>query len=272
MQARASGVLLHPGSLPGTYGMGDFGPHARYFVDWLCKAGQQLWQILPFAPPGCGNSPYMSAATMAGDPLLVSPELLVADGLVTEDILAGWNGSAHNPNHIDYDATGQFRHRVLREAAARFFELRRDGQTEGTGEFDTWCRDNTHWAPDYALFMALKDRHGNLPWWQWPGGLKHRQPDALDHASSELADEVLFWQFVQWQFDRQWQLFREKTRGFTCHAGAETREPWVDERIRELTGVDGFLQKKLYGTLGYRLRKLLRPWHANSGHLHYIRI
>lgn len=216
MQARSSGVLLHPGSLPGPYGIGDFGADARHFVDWLARAGQQLWQVLPFAPPGCGNSPYMSAATMAGDPLLISPDVLVSDGFLDPEVLDHWHGPQHDNNRIEFAAAGHFRHRVLREAGARFLALDGGQPAESIRKhidsFDTWCQNNAQWAIDYAMFMALRSEHHDLPWWQWPDALARREPDALLTVSSRLADEIRFWQFVQWQFDRQWRDVRDYAR------------------------------------------------------------
>lgn len=207
---RSSGILLHPTSLPGRFGSGDFGPSAYHFVDWLAVAGQHLWQVLPFAPPGCGDSPYMSVSTLAGDPMLVSPELLLDQGLLCGHDAAGWPDATGNDRHrIDFSSSRQFRMDVLRRASR---SLATGGSPDHAGltrRFDQWRSDNAWWADDYALFMALSDSQNNMSWHDWPAALRSRAAKALSEARQTFSAEILFWQFVQWQFDMQWAGVRQ---------------------------------------------------------------
>ncbi|MGC1440911.1 MAG: 4-alpha-glucanotransferase [Burkholderiaceae bacterium] len=214
MDKRSSGVLLHPSSLPGRFGSGDFGPESRHFVDWLAGAGQHFWQVLPFAPPGSGNSPYMSMSTLAGDPMLVSPENLVAQGLLPASHLETWVGSADSaPEKIDFLASGTFRRQALSDAFRRFDSKGADNSADYVEALDksfaSWCADNAWWAPDYALYMSISDAHDGQTWQSWPLELRARQANAISAAQQQYATQIRFWLFVQWQFDRQWQEIRQ---------------------------------------------------------------
>lgn len=199
---RASGLLLHPTSLPSRFGVGDLGPGAREFLDVLVEAGQRWWQILPLGPTGYGNSPYQSYSSYAGNPLLISPERLADDGLLGP---ADWADMPEFPeDRVDFDAVIPAKERLLRRA----FEnagLLPDG-------FDDFVAANAGWLDDYALFMALKESHGGAAWFDWPHPLVTRDPDALAQAREELADQVRYFQFVQYVFDRQWRDFHAE-----CH-------------------------------------------------------
>ncbi len=204
---RASGILLHPTSLPGPHGSGDLGPDARRFVDWLAEAGQTLWQILPLNPPGPGNSPYMSPSVHAGNPLLISLEELARDGWLDRQAIDAAARSALRPQaRIDFEAAGRLRMTMLRQAASRFFE-----DTTATDairrEFHAWCESVRDWLDDYALFMAIAGAAG-VNWVGWPARLRDRDPDALAEAATTLAAALRFWRFVQWTFDRQWTALR----------------------------------------------------------------
>ena len=197
LQKRSAGVLLHTTSLPGPHGIGDFGPAAFQFVDWLVSAGQSVWQLLPTAPIGPANSPYQSVSAFAGSPLMVALEPLVAKGWLAAPELPEGGFDAHK---VDYCKVVPWRIGQLRAAAKGF------GAAADAGEhaaFDAWCSAQASWVDDYALFMAIETSYSGRPWWEWEAGLRHREPAALAAARAQHADEIVFWQFVQWQFDAQ---------------------------------------------------------------------
>lgn len=191
---RESGVLLHITSLPGPYGVGTMGTEAFQFVDFLKAAGQRCWQILPLTPTGYGDSPYQSCSTYAGNHYLIDLRQLVDEGLLTKEE-AGSINWGEDPGTVDFGALYRGRLDVLRLAYGRF---------EENGEFRTFCRENGSWLPDFALYMALKDRTGGTPWYRWEEGLKRREPGAVWKARQELKEEVRFYSFVQFLFFRQW--------------------------------------------------------------------
>ena len=192
---RSAGVLLHTTSLPGPHGIGDFGPASFQFVDWLVSAGQTIWQLLPTAPIGPGNSPYQSVSAFAGSPLMVALEPLVAKGWLAEPVLPEGGFDAHC---VDYGKVIPWRIGQLR-AAAKGFAAQADAASQAA--FAAWCAKHASWLDDYALFMALETFTHYKTWWQWDDGLRRREPAALAAARVEHADEIAFWQFVQWQFD-----------------------------------------------------------------------
>ncbi|MFW6161890.1 MAG: 4-alpha-glucanotransferase [Planctomycetota bacterium] len=196
---RAAGVLLHPTSLPGGFGIGELGEEARRFVDFLAAAGQSLWQILPLGPTGYGDSPYACFSAFAGNPLLLDLRRLADEG----DIAHGELDAAppFPDDTVDYGAVIGFKSRLLRQAAARF---RKGADAERRSAFERFCAENDAWLDAYALFRALKDEHGGAVWntWDWP--LASREPKALAAARERLADAVFEQRYVQWQFFRQW--------------------------------------------------------------------
>ena len=193
---RAAGVLLHITSLPGPHGIGDFGPAAYHFVDWLQSAGQRIWQVLPMTPIGPGNSPYQSVSAFAGSPLMVALEPLVARGWLTLGAVP-----AFAMHKVDFDAVIPWRMACLREAAAGFAARANATDRAALAE---WCRAEARWLDDYTLFMALETVNGGSPWWQWDAELAGRDDTALEAARAAHAAEVAFWQFVQWCFETQW--------------------------------------------------------------------
>lgn len=205
MTQRAAGVVLHPTSLPGPHGAGDFGPNAYYFVDWLHTAGQTLWQTLPLGPVGPGYSPYMGSSAFAGNPLLVAFEPLVQRGWLPVDSLhALWNDE-----RIDYAALVPWRLQKLREAFAGFEQL---ATVQERTELTVWADAQCDWLDDYCLFMALDQAHSPLLWPQWSPGLVCREPQAMAGARLHYAQEIAFWRFVQWQFELQWQAIKTYAR------------------------------------------------------------
>lgn len=205
--ARANGVLLHPTSLPGPWGIGDLGPQADCFADFLVAAGQSWWQLLPLGPTGYGNSPYMCFSALAGNSLLVSPERLVEDGLLSADEL-----ERHAPLPADrVDFPGAIK--LKRELLARSFETFQSSAPRAHREgLLSFVERHAVWLEDYALFMAIKESHRGQAWTRWEPELVSRKPQALQDASRRLRSRVEFHRYVQYVFFHQWHLLRE-----SCH-------------------------------------------------------
>ncbi len=197
LQQRSAGVLLHITSLPGPHGIGDFGPAAYQFVDWLCAAGQRIWQLLPSNPIGPGNSPYQSVSAFAGSPLMVALEPLVA---------AGWLDApstpqpAFNDARVEFDRVVPWRLAQLRAAAAGFFAGANSAQRAA---FADYISAQKSWLDDYSVFMALEVAHTGQAWWHWQPALRDRDLVALAAVRQQHSAEIQFWQFVQWCFDSQ---------------------------------------------------------------------
>lgn len=197
-QRRSSGILLHPTSLPGEFGIGELGQEARNFLDFLVDAGQSRWQMLPLGPTSFGDSPYQSFSAFAGNPLLLSTDALLRDGLVTEKDVATVRALPHD--HIDFGPLIEAKMALLRVAYARAQEQ----IGANTGIWDA------PWLADYALFMALKDRHHGAMWGEWAPELARRDPAALARARQELAEPIGFYRFCQERFFAEWdELKRE---------------------------------------------------------------
>jgi 4-alpha-glucanotransferase len=196
---RVCGVLLHPTSFPGPHGIGDLGPAAFRFVEWLARAKQRRWQVMPLGPTGIGDSPYASPSAFAGNPLLISLEWLAGDGLLEPDDFAAM------PDFHDwevlFDQVAAFKWPLLRRAYHRFLAGRAPDEHEA---FERFKVAESYWLDDYALFMACKSAYNNAPWSEWDEPLRKRTPAALTAARREYHDEIEFHQFVQFQFLRQW--------------------------------------------------------------------
>jgi 4-alpha-glucanotransferase len=204
---RRAGVLLHPTSLPGPHGAGDLGPAAGAFVEWLAEAGQRLWQVLPLAPTGYGDSPYQALSAFAGNPLLVSLDDLVARGWLSREALR--DVPRFRPGEADYAALIPWKARLLRTAAERFAAEATPGDRAGLEAFRA---REAGWLEDLALYLAVKEQHGGAPWTAWGAGLSRRDPDALSRARSALRAEIDAHVFAQWAFDLQWSALREYAR------------------------------------------------------------
>jgi 4-alpha-glucanotransferase len=199
---RFSGVLAHPTSLPGPHGIGDLGTEAYAFVDWLVRARQALWQILPLGPTGYGDSPYASYSAFAGNPLLISLDGLVEDGLLDASNLTHPD---FPEEQVDFDAVTSFKQRQLRRAAERFHA----GQGARLREDYAQFREaQAAWLEDYALFMALREESGGQLWSSWPRELALREPQALDAARTRLAEQIDAQRFMQFVFFRQWAALK----------------------------------------------------------------
>ncbi len=197
---RSAGVVLHITSLPGAHGLGDLGPQAWRFVDWLASAGQKVWQTLPVNPVGPGDSPYQSPSAFAGSAWMVALEPLEATGWLAAD-----EAPAFDQSRADYGAATRWRWQRLCEAATGFFAKALVPQRNA---FAHWCTEQAQWLPQWTLFAAIKDAHGGLPWWQWPAALAQRDPAALAAARQQHAQAITTHAFVQWCFDQQWQALR----------------------------------------------------------------
>ena len=205
---RASGVLLHPTSLPGPHGSGDFGPAAYHFVDWLRAAGQKLWQILPLGGIGPGNSPYMSTSAFAGNVLLIElAELHKRGWLEASEVEPAAGMQTHR---LDFAAIVPFRMERLARAARRFAAT---ASPEEQADLQAFCERHADWLPDYSLFMTLAERHGWSDWSDWDPPLAARHPAALAAAREAHAERIAFWTFCQWCFFRQWLALKSYANG-----------------------------------------------------------
>jgi 4-alpha-glucanotransferase len=196
---RASGILLHPTSLPGDFGIGDFGPQARTFVDFLRDAGQTYWQVLPLGPTGYGDSPYNCFSAFAGNTLLISPELLDADGLVEADHLA--SRPDFQDGKVDYGGVYEWKQILLPQAYATFANAGADALKS---EFASFCGEHKWWLDDYAAYRAIKASQGMKPWLEWPDPLKLREKGAMSAAMDQLSNQIEAEKFYQFLFFRQW--------------------------------------------------------------------
>ena len=201
---RASGILLHPTSLPGSHTIGDLGPNAYSFVDFLTRAQQTYWQILPLTPTGWGDSPYSSFSAFAGNTLLVSPQKLVESGLIGADRVPVSSEGA-DPSTVDYGAAYQLKTDVLWAA----FENFRNDRSKIGSAFEAFVDDNAFWLDDYALYGAIKAARDHKPWFEWEEPLKLRDEKALAKAAGELRDFILAEKFYQFVFLDQWYALRE---------------------------------------------------------------
>ncbi len=200
--SRSCGVLLHPTSLPGKYGVGDLGPAADDFVKFLAETGQTWWQMLPLGPVGPANSPYQSPSSFAGNPLLISPERMFEDGLVRRQDLRLSPGLPEG--HADFTAAGLAKERLFRAAFSR---LPKRSET-----LDAFRESHAAWLDDFTLYTVLKQAHEGRPWYDWEKELARRDPLALKKARAMHAEETRFLAFVQYVFDMQWRRLRESCR------------------------------------------------------------
>jgi 4-alpha-glucanotransferase len=196
---RASGILLHPTSFPGPYGIGDLGREAHRFVDFLQQTGQTLWQILPVAPTGHGASPYAAFSAFAGNPLLISPDLLLAEGLLGAEDLRDLPDFPIDA--VDYQSVIAWKMALLRRSYARFKDGGSASARDGLALFEA---DNADWLEDYALFMAVKAAHGGSGWHDWEEGIALWRPRSLARWRAQAADDVRFQKYIQYLFFEQW--------------------------------------------------------------------
>ncbi len=197
---RSSGILLHPTSLPGPEGIGDLGPEAYRWIDFLAASGIQLWQILPLGPTGYGDSPYQCFSAFAGNPFLVSPILLLESGLLKPSDLR--QRPEFPELSVDFGPVIQWKNHLLELAYNSFVKIKPRKIDE---QFQSFCLDNAAWLEDYSLFMAIKESEGGHPWSDWPKPLKFRESSALNQVREELSALIEKVKFSQFLFDQQWQ-------------------------------------------------------------------
>ena len=237
---RSSGILLHVTSLPSPYGIGDLGPCAFAWVDRLSETGQGWWQALPLGPTGYGNSPYQSLSSFAGNGLLISPECLISDGLLTADDCT----SDFRAHVVDYESVIHFKEKLLAKAWRKFD---RGERRDLYPDYQQFCATQGTWLEDYALFRALKEKCGGSYYLEWPQDLVQRKPAALSKARRELADDFERFRFEQFLLERQGDQLKEyaHARGVTLvgdlpfFVSADSSDVWakpefflLDERRR----------------------------------------
>jgi 4-alpha-glucanotransferase len=229
---RSSGILLHPTSLPGPYGIGDLGDNAYEFLDFLKLCRQKLWQVLPLGPTGYGDSPYQSFSAFAGNPMLISLDKLIEKGLLDTSEVNEYKPQ-FSEDRVDYGSVINYKTSCLQRAYHRF-----KSSQPNRGAFETFCHQQASWLDDYALFMALKGHYGGS-WVAWDEELVQHEPAALAAAREHLTDAVGYQQFVQWLFFEQWWALKAAAneRGisiigdipiFVAHDSADT---WANQEL-----------------------------------------
>lgn len=203
---RSAGILLHITSLPSPYGIGDLGTEARSFIDFLYRSGQTYWQFLPLNPINEDQafSPYSSVSAIAGNTLLISPDLLVADGLLQGHQLEKWKLPLKE--ELNFRKAGEGKNELLKEAYRNF---KRDPQSRMKKQFGGFCKKESDWLDDFALYTVIRSLHNFLPWYKWELGFRYGEADALLKVSEEYKDELLFVKWQQFIFFRQWEGLKE---------------------------------------------------------------
>lgn len=207
---RSGGILLHPTSLPGPYGIGDLGLQAYRFVDWLASSGCKLWQVLPLGPTGYGDSPYQCFSAFAGNPYLISFDALIEDRLLARDDFT--HMPTFSASRVDFGQLIPWKLDLLLKAFSKFSAALSgaEGIVEAflLTEFKTFCSENASWLDDYALFMSIKEANGGGAWNGWSESLRKRKKSAMDKARKEYAESILRYSFYQFVFFRQWNKLR----------------------------------------------------------------
>jgi 4-alpha-glucanotransferase len=197
---RTAGILLPITSLPSQYGVGCFSKSAYNFVDWLAKAGQTFWQILPLGPTGYGDSPYQSFSTFAGNPYFISLKALISEGVLTAEECDGAD-FGNQADAVSYDKLYDARYALLRKAFAR-------SHITENADYRNFVAKNDWWLSDYALFRAVKDQLGGVSWDHWPEDIRLRRKDAMENYRRRLGDEITFQQYLQFKFFEQWHALK----------------------------------------------------------------
>ena len=240
---RQSGVLMPIYSLPGGHGIGSMGRPCMEFLEFLAKAGQKVWQILPVGPTGMGNSPYTSCSAFAGNPNLIDLDLLAEEGLLEPADYAGLSWGK-DPARVDYEAVEAGRMAMLRKAYLTWKERRPvpGFDTCHDEDFNAFLCASKDWLDDYALYMAAKTLYRGKDWQAWPDALRTRRPEALAELRAGSGAEVEFWQFVQYIFDKQWQAVRARAKGLgisimgdmPIYISADSADAWANPELFEM--------------------------------------
>jgi 4-alpha-glucanotransferase len=234
--ARSSGILLHPTSLPGPYGIGELGPEAYRFADFLRDSGQRIWQVLPLGPTGYGDSPYQCFSAFAGNPLLISLDTLAERGYLNARDLN--ERPDFLSDDVDFGAVIAWKSLLLRKAFRAFQKSAPAGQDA----FDAYCKAKSSWLDDFALFMALKEAHHNVMWTLWERGLALREPAAIGGARNELHDEIECNKFIQFEFEQQWRDLKTYCAGINVrilgdmpiYVALDSADVWAEPGLFEL--------------------------------------
>jgi 4-alpha-glucanotransferase len=237
---RSSGILLHPTSLPGPYGIGDLGPAAYAWIDDLARCRQTWWQILPVGPTGFGDSPYQSFSTFAGNLNLLSPDLLIQDELIGPDDVAGRSFPA---DRVDFTAVEPYKLGLVRRAWDVFSNGRAPHLRDAVEAFR---HEKQAWLDDYAMFMAIKDARRGAAWYEWPAEFRRREsiPKLMAFAQGEMANEVGAYQFGQFLFFRQWLELRQHAHAkgirligdVPIFVSPDSADVWANPRLYLLDG------------------------------------
>ncbi|NJL29460.1 MAG: 4-alpha-glucanotransferase [Thermoanaerobaculia bacterium] len=239
MRRRIAGILLHPTSLPGRFGIGDLGPGLDRFLDWAQAAGQRLWQTLPLGPPVMGGCPYTCLSAFAGSPMLISPELLAQEGLLEPEDLADLPDFPSG--RVDFGAVEPWKQTLLRRSWHRF-EQRASAALRSELEAFLEHPDQRGWLDDWTLFSALKTHYGEKLWQEWDAEIALRVPGALAEARRLLAGEIAFHGYLQWLFFRQWRRVRHEAhrRGIEImgdlpiYVSTDSAEVWAHPQLFDL--------------------------------------
>jgi len=239
MGPRAAGILLHPTSLPGPFGIGDLGPSLDRFLDWMAAAGQTIWQVLPLGPTSLANSPYGCASAFAGNPLLVSPELLVAEGLLPEDFLR--SAPSFPEDRVDFGAVIRWKEILLRESWRAFRAHASHEQNEAFRSFRR-APEQEPWLWDWTMFAAIKKHEGGREWPAWGPALTKRAPDAMSLIESRLSADLEFHAYAQFLFFRQWDRARREAaaRGIRIlgdipiYVAPDSADVWANQELFQL--------------------------------------
>jgi len=228
---RRSGILAHISSLPSPYGIGDIGTASYFFLEFLAESGQGCWQFLPLNPTNdlFDNSPYMTSSAFAGSPLLISPDLLFEEGLISRESLNSHPG--FSPYTTDYQTVREFKSRLLAEAFRNF-------PPEPAPDFLQF-RKSSPWLNDYAIFMALKERFGTRGWFSWPREVATRSPEAMPSYFEKCSNRVKYYIFEQYIFHKQWNALHKKARDMDIllfgdipiYVGHDSADVWANQPI-----------------------------------------
>ncbi|MBD3380229.1 MAG: 4-alpha-glucanotransferase [Candidatus Omnitrophica bacterium] len=281
MNKRGSGIFMHITSLPSKYGIGDIGPEAFGFADLLEDTGQSYWQVLPVTRTEreFGNSPYSSVSAFAFNPLLISPELLMEEGLL-EDV--DTEGAGLLQGKVDYSRVIPFKTKLLDGAYENF----RAGKGSLAGVFDEFCREQAYWLDDHCLFTVLKEKFGGAPWNEWPEEFSGRRPEALEKAAKDEEYGIGKEKFLQFIFFRQWKALREYCNGkgiqivgdLPIYVNYDSADVWSHTQLfkldenRNMTVVSG-VPPDYFSSTGQKWGNPVYDWEAlkSSGYRWWLR-